>query len=126
MAGEKILIVDDEKEMLDLLDKKLSAEKYQVIKASTGKGAVDCVRKHLPRLILMDIVLPDMEGPEAVRLLSEDPLSKNIPVLFLSGIVSKEEEMAHPEINVGGRLYKAVSKPFLFTELLGEIRKLLE
>lgn len=125
MAEEKILVVDDEKDVVDLLEKRLSAENFEVIRASTGREAMERTRKARPHLILMDIVLPDMEGSEAVRQLAEDPLTKDIPVLFLSGIISKEEELAQPQINVGGRLYKAISKPFAFEELLGEIRKVL-
>lgn len=126
MAERKILVVDDEKEVLDFLDKKLSAQDYEVLRAETAAEALEKTRKFLPHLILMDIVLPDMEGPEAVRQLAEDPLTKDIPVIFLSGIVSREEETAHPELNVGGRLYLAISKPFAFGELLGEIRKKIE
>jgi CheY-like chemotaxis protein len=126
VAKRKILIVDDEKDIVDVLAKKLSAEDYDVLRALTVREAMDITRKIRPDLILMDIVLPDMEGPEAVRRLAEDPLTQDIPVLFLSGIISRDEEFAQPEINVGGRLYKAISKPFVFEILFEEIRKILE
>lgn len=123
MPERRILVVDDEKETLDILEKKLRAQQFSVLKAATAKEALDQIQKSPPDLILMDIVLPDMEGSEAVRLLHEDPLTKDIPVIFLSGIVSKEEGTARPEINVGGRLYRAIAKPCTLSELLAGIRR---
>lgn len=126
MPGEKILVVDDEEEILNLLEKKLLKENYKVLKAATAQDALQKAKKLSPQLILMDIALPDMEGPEAVRLLFEDSSTKDIPVIFLSGIITREEQLVRPEINVGGRLYPAIAKPFVFEELLGEIKNKLE
>lgn len=121
----KILVVDDEQEFLDVLSKKLAEENFEVVTATTAQEAIEKTRTVAPKLILMDIVLPDMEGSEAVRLLAEDPATEQIPVIFLSGIISKEEGTPVPEIKVGGRLYTAVSKPFTIDDLLREIRKVL-
>lgn len=125
MAAKTILVVDDEKEVLDWLEKRLSSETYVVLMALTAKEALEKARRHKLDLILMDIVLPDMEGSEVVRILAKDSLTAHIPVIFMSGIVSKEDEHTQIEINVGGRLYRAVSKPFAFEELLKEIQKTL-
>lgn len=123
MAAKIILVVDDEKEVLDWLEKRLSSEAYVVLVALTAKEALEKARRHKPDLILMDIVLPDMEGSEVVRILANDSLTAHIPVIFMSGIVSREDEHAQIELNVGGRLYRAVSKPFDFEELLKEIQE---
>ncbi|MBI5149854.1 MAG: response regulator [Candidatus Omnitrophica bacterium] len=120
--AKTILVVDDEQEVLDFLEKKLPEQGYNVLRAATAMEAIREARKNLPQLILMDIVLPDMEGAEAVRLLAEAPPTQDIPVIFLSGILSKDD-MTDLELNVGGRLYKAVSKPFAFEDLLREIKK---
>ena len=125
MAAKIILAVDDEKEVLGWLEKKLSSETYVVLMALTAKEALEKARRHKPDPILMDIVLPDMEGSEVVRILANDSLTAHIPVIFMSGIVSREDEHAQIELNVGGRLYRAVSKPFDFEELLKEIQKTL-
>lgn len=125
MAAKIILVVDDEKEVLGWLEKRLSGEAYVVLMALTAKEALEKARRHKPDLILMDIVLPDMEGSEVVRILAGDSLTAHIPVIFMSGIVSKEDEHAQIELNVGGRLYRAVSKPFEFEELLKEIQETL-
>jgi len=124
MPDKKILVVDDEEELLGLIDKSLSAEGYDVTTVTTAEDAVNKARTLAPDLILIDIVLPDMEGPEAVRILNEDPLTGNIPAIFLSGIVTRDkEENATTEVRVGDRLYKALSKPFSTAELMIEVRK---
>lgn len=124
MSDKKILVVDDEEELLGLIDKSLSAEGYEVTTTTTAEDAVKKARALTPDLILIDIVLPDMEGPEAVRILSEDPLTENIPAIFLSGIVTRDKkESATTEVRVGERLYKALSKPFSSAELMVEVRK---
>lgn len=124
MPEKKILVVDDEEELLGLIDKTLSAEGYEVTTATTAQDAMNKARTFAPDLILIDIVLPDMEGPEAIRILSEDPLTGNIPAIFLSGIVTRNRQNdATAEVRVGDRLYKALSKPFSSAELMVEVRK---
>lgn len=124
MSEKKILVVDDEEELLELIGKSLSAEGYEVTMATTAQDAMNKARSYAPDLILIDIILPDMEGPEAVRILSEDPLTKDIPAIFLSGIVTRDrKEEAATEVRVGNRNYKALSKPFSFAELMVEVRK---
>lgn len=122
--GRTILAVDDEQEVLDFLEKKLSDQNYHVLRAVTAKEAIEQAKENLPNLIIMDIVLPDMEGSEAVRVLAESPQTQKIPVIFLSGILSKDD-MTDLELNVGGRLYKALSKPLAFEDLLKEIKKMI-
>jgi CheY-like chemotaxis protein len=127
VESKKILLVDDEEELLELIAKSLSNEGYEVTSVTTAEDAMDKARTLLPDLILIDIILPDMEGPEAVRALRQDSLTSNIPVIFLSGIVAREQGgQASSEILVGERRYKALSKPFSSTELLTEIRKVID
>jgi len=124
MSEKKILVVDDEEELLGLIDKTLSAEGYEVTTVTTAEDAVNEARTLVPDLILIDIVLPDMEGPEAVRILSEDPRTDQIPAIFLSGIITREsKDEAATEVRIGERLYTALSKPFSTAELMVEVRK---
>ena len=124
MPERKILVVDDEEELSGLIDKALTIEGYDVTTVTTAGDAMDKVREIVPNLILMDIVLPDMEGSEAVRLLMDDPLTRNIPVIFLSGIVTREsDEVPTSNVRIGGRVFKALSKPFSSKELMVEVRK---
>ena len=124
MSEKKILVIDDEEELLELISKTLSAEGYEVTTGVTAEEAVNKAKALIPDLLLIDIILPDMEGPEAVRILSENPATSNIPTIFLSGIITRDnDENATTEVRVGGRLYKALSKPFSSQELMVEVRK---
>ena len=124
MSDKKILVVDDEEELLEAVKKALTAEGYEVTAVTTASDAMNKARALKPDLVLMDIVLPDIEGPEAVRMLNEDPLTKDIPVIFLSGIITRDQEdEAISEVRVGDRRYKALSKPFSSRELMVEVRK---
>lgn len=123
MANAKILIVDDEEEVLNILYKKLSTFGYQVIRATSGKEAFTKAKTYSPHIILMDIVLPDIHGSEVVKQLKEDPSTELIPVIFLSGIASKDPETGKSTVKIGSREYPAVPKPFTLEELLTEIRK---
>ena len=124
MSSEKILIVDDEESVLKLLERRLSSEGYHVIKAETGREAVNKTKTFMPHLIIMDIILPDINGAEAVQLIKSDAQTREIPVLFLSGIIQQDPE-EKPTVKVGEESYEAVSKPIDFDELLSEIRKRL-
>ncbi len=124
MSEKKILVVDDEEELLELIRKTLSAQGYEVTTGATAEDAINKAKTLIPDLLLIDIILPDMEGPEAVRILSEDPVTSNIPAIFLSGIITRDnDENATTEVRVGGRLYTALSKPFSSQELMVEVRK---
>lgn len=124
MSEKKILVVDDEEELLEVISKTLSAQGYEVTTGVTAEEAVNKAKALIPDLLLIDIILPDMEGPEAVRILSENPATSNIPTIFLSGIITRDnDENATTEVRVGGRLYKALSKPFSSQELMVEVRK---
>jgi len=91
--------------------------------AHRGREAVEMARIYQPGLILMDIILPDMGGPEAVKLIKENPATRHIPVIFLSGIVSRDEEETRAGVHIDGVRYNALAKPFFFRELYAEIEK---
>lgn len=126
MENKKILVVDDEESLLDLIAKSLSNEGYEVTAVTTAEDAMEKAKTLLPDLILIDIILPDMEGPEVVRALSENSLTGKIPVIFLSGIITREKDgEASCEVRVGERRYKALSKPFSAKELITEVQKVI-
>lgn len=125
MHNKKILIVDDEKEILDLLFQKLTQTGYQVVKAVNGKEALLKAKTYSPDLILLDIVLPDIDGADVAKLLEEDPVLRKIPLLFMSGIVSKDDGVKS-YVTVGGTKYTAIPKPFNYEEMLSEIQEILE
>lgn len=125
MGNKKILIVDDEEEISELLKKKLLSEGHDVLKVNNGEDAFRRIKNFLPDLILMDIVLQDMDGADIVRQLQQDILTADISVIFLSGIVTEGEEGGLSMIKVGNREYAAIAKPFTIDRLLNEIKEIM-
>lgn len=123
--SKKILIVDDEVEVLDIVRCKLEQDGYEVLMAHSGREGLIRARAHLPDIVLMDIVLPDMDGAEAIKELHDHPATVGIPVVFLSGIIANETNGKPTEIRVGGRSYDALGKPFTYHDLLKKIEKIL-
>ena len=91
MPNKKILTVDDEERIVQLINDILSSKGYDVLTAVSSKEAIRKSKKSSPDLIVMDIMMPDLDGAEAVKLLKEDPSTKDIPILFLSGIIMEAE-----------------------------------
>jgi len=90
---KKILIVDDDPVSLEMLEKILLLEGYWVAKATNGKEALYIADEFQPDLIILDIVMPIMDGTEAMEKLEKNPRTKNIPVLFLTSLISKNDEL---------------------------------
>jgi CheY-like chemotaxis protein len=120
MGQKSILIVDDDAHVRNILERTLAAAGYSVLKAQNGKEGVAVARDKKPALILMDIDMPDMCGDVAKEALMDDPDTKDIPVVFLTGIVS-EKEAGKPAI--GGNIF--IAKPIDAPKLLQKIRELL-
>ena len=92
MFEKTILLVDDEKETLMFLANTLKRLGYKVITASSGAEAITKTKDNSPDLILLDVLMPGISGDDVAVILSQDPDTANIPIVFLTGIISKEEE----------------------------------
>ncbi len=119
---KKILVVDDEKDVLFMLEKRLTAEGYSVITTTNGTNAIALAKSQHPDIIILDIVMPGMDGGEVAAKLREHPLTRSIPVIFLTVLLSKEEE--HQENHMIGSNI-TLAKPFDTEELLAQINGLL-
>ncbi len=117
---KKILIVDDEPDVLLLLGERLSKAGYDVIKASSGKEAIDVAVAKLPDLIILDIAMPGMDGSEVATVLRTKSETKNIPILFLTCLFTKQEEKTCGHV-LGQNFF--IAKPYDVNELLTEIQK---
>lgn len=123
---KKVLVVDDESEILELVRGRLKSRGYEVIAAETAKEGLKLARDERPDLILMDIMMPETTGGDAVRELQKDPATESIPVIFLSGVFGKDQQGKETRgINVGGRYYPSIGKPFEADELLAMIQDVL-
>jgi CheY-like chemotaxis protein len=85
----KILLVEDSKFLRMATDRALTTAGYKVISASDGEQALRLAREHLPALILLDVMLPKMTGPDVMRVLKNDPATADIPVMMLTGLSQK-------------------------------------
>jgi len=93
-APHKILIVDDDEDILDLLSYNLSKEGYQVYKAEDGIKALEVAKQKLPELIILDIMMPRMDGVEACRLMRQEAELSKVHIIFLTARVEEYSEIA--------------------------------
>jgi two-component system, OmpR family, response regulator len=118
---KKILVVDDEASMTRMLRRNLEGTgKYEVRTENSGEAAVAAARMFHPDFILLDVMMPGVDGGEVAARLKEDKALANIPVVFLTAIV-KQEETAPTGSNIGGCEYLA--KPVKTEDLVACIER---
>ena len=122
MTKKKILIVDDEAELVDLVKIRLEAAGYDVIKAYDGQEGLEKAKSEKPDLVLLDIMMPKMDGYKVCGLLKMDARFKKIPVILFSAKAQKEDAQLAKE--VGADQY--VTKPFEAAVLLSKIQELIK
>ena len=88
----KILIIEDNEDLVIFLKRILESVNYVVFSTTRGKGAVDLAIDKKPDVVILDIVLPDIGGEEVERLLKEEPTTRNIPIIYMTALVSREDE----------------------------------
>lgn len=118
---KKIVIVDDEEDILSALNETLNKE-YMVFSASNGRDAVELAQKVIPDLIVMDILMPEMDGLEACRLIKKERTTSAIPVLLLTA--KNQIEFSEKGFASGANSYMV--KPFSPGKLLEKIRELIQ
>lgn len=117
----RILLVDDEPSIVKMVGKRLEVEGFRVLIAVDGQEGLDKARAEHPDLIILDLMLPKMNGYEVCTALKQDPQHQKIPIiLFTAKAQEKDEKMG---LECGANAY--VRKPFRAQELLERIRSLL-
>ena len=117
----KILIVDDEPYMLRIIELSLRKGGHQLIVGRNGREAVALARQEKPQAIVMDVLMPEMDGLQALRAVRQDPATSAIPVIMLTArgqILTRQEAEAS-----GASLF--LTKPFSPTQLLNEVERLI-
>ena len=120
-SKQKILIVDDEPDILELIEYNLKKEGYQVFTARNGQEAVTEAKRSLPDLIILDIMMPKMDGIEACRIMRTMPEFKNTFMVFLTARSEEYSEIAG--FNVGADDY--IAKPIKPRALVSRINAIL-
>jgi two-component system OmpR family response regulator len=118
MAGYKILIVEDDKTLLDALRYNFSKEGYTIVAATEGVQAIEVARREKPDLIILDIMLPKLDGFEVCRILRKEMV---VPILMLTAKVEEIDKVVGLEI--GADDY--ITKPFSLRELLARVKAML-
>lgn len=121
MAKKKILVVDDETDLLDLIEYNLKKEGFDVLKAENGEEGIQIAKEHKPDLVLMDIMMPKMDGMEAVEKMRADDDLKAIPIIFLTARSDEKTEVEG--LNKGGDDY--ITKPISTTKLISRIKAVM-
>jgi two-component system, OmpR family, response regulator len=116
---QRVLVVDDERSIVDAVATALRYEGFAVDEAATGREALKAAETLRPDLIVLDIMLPDLDGIEVTRRLRQDGM--RVPVLFLTARDSTEDKISG--LTVGGDDY--VTKPFSLAEVVARVRAIL-
>jgi two-component system alkaline phosphatase synthesis response regulator PhoP len=119
MNERKVLVVDDEENIIQILEFSIEAEGYEVITASNGEEAIKKARKEQPNLIILDIMMPKVDGYEVCRVLKANPLTKKIPVILLTAKGREIDKRLGFE--VGASDY--IVKPFSPSKLIDKINE---
>ena len=118
----KILLVDDESAILEIFEKRLELEGYEVITAMDGEEALAKARQEKPDLIILDLMLPKMDGYKVCSFLKKDSRSTNIPIVIVTARVQDNEQKLAYEC--GANAY--FTKPFESAELMKKIKSLVQ
>jgi len=119
--AKKILLVDDEKDLVETLAFRLEASDYEVVKAHDGQDGLDKARSVHPDLIILDLMLPKMDGYKVCRMLKFDEKFKKIPIILFTARAQESDKKMGEE--VGADVY--ITKPFEAPVLLAKIKELL-
>ena len=124
MIKKRILIVDDEPSVLKVTKARLEHQGYEVLVAMDGKAALQKAAEELPiHVVLLDIMLPKLNGYEVCRALKRQPATAHIPVIVFTGSESHIEQLGDRCIEVGATDW--IKKPFESKELLAKIHRAL-
>lgn len=110
--GGSILIVDDQISNLEILSEGLE-DNYDIMCATNGEDALEAAREDLPDLVLLDVMMPEMDGYQICRALKADPLTVDIPVIFLTGLSGNSDETRGLELGAVDYISKPINMPIV-------------
>jgi len=120
---KKIVIIEDDKFLRELISKKLSDAGYEVLEAIDGEEGIKRVKESKPDLVLLDLILPGIDGFEVLSQIKQDPLFSDLPVIILSNLGQKEDVEKGLKLGAVDFLVKAHFTP---GEIIEKIKKILQ
>jgi two-component system, OmpR family, response regulator VicR len=122
-AIRRVVYIEDEQEMIDLVKLIISRKRFEVIGANGGREGLDAVRKNSPDVILLDLMMPDMDGWEVYQQLKADESTRDIPVIVITAKAQNIDKVLALHI---AKVDDYIPKPFTPKELLDSIEKVLQ
>lgn len=119
----KIMVVDDEPDLLEVVKLILESDGYQVVTAGSGQEALDNIEKEKPDLVLLDIIMPKMDGWEVFSRIKSNPKTTSIPVIMLTAKDQRIDKLIGLHVV---RVDDYITKPFGRSELLDRIKRVLQ
>ncbi|MFA7444815.1 MAG: response regulator transcription factor [Flavobacteriaceae bacterium] len=120
----KILLVDDEQDILEIVGYNLSQEGYKIITASNGKEAIAKAKKELPHLIIMDVMMPEMDGIEAVENIRKIPELSEVIITFLTARAEDYSQVAGFDVGADDYITKPIKPKVLVSKVKALLRRL--
>jgi len=119
---KKILIIDDEEDLQKMLKIRLEQEGFNIVQANDGDVGLKTAEQEVPDMIIMDIMMPNMDGYSCLKEVRSLPKTKDIPILMLSG---KEEEKVR-DLFAFQKISGYIEKPFELDDLVVKVREILK
>ncbi|RZA13661.1 MAG: response regulator [Lysobacteraceae bacterium] len=120
--GTRMLVIDDSPTIVALLKRMLQQNQYEVLEAFDAESGIEVAKREVPDLIFLDIVLPGMDGFNALRTLRRDPATKHVPIIMISGNAQATEQFYVQRIGADDFM----KKPFSRAEVFSRIEPLLD
>lgn len=121
-SGTRVLVIDDSPTIVALLKRMLQQNQFEVLEAFDAESGIEIARREVPGLIFLDIVLPGMDGFNALRTLRRDPATKHVPIIMISGNAQATEQFYVQRIGADDFM----KKPFSRAEVFNRIEALLD
>jgi len=120
--GKVILLVDDDLTLLEMYEDRLKAEGFEIVRATNGEEALKKVRENRPQLIILDIMMPKVNGFDVLKNLRADPEFKNIPIIVLTALIQDVDRLEGKKLGATDYIVKSETMP---GEVVAKIKKAL-
>ncbi|MEX2585803.1 MAG: response regulator transcription factor [Balneolaceae bacterium] len=125
-SGQTILVVDDEQDLLDLIEYNLKSEGFQVLKAENGEEGIQIARDRHPDLVLLDIMMPKMDGLQVCEKLRHNPETHDVPIIFLTARGDEKTEVEGLDRGADDYITKPISTRKLMSRIKAVLRRFEE
>ncbi len=114
----RILILDDDQDMAQSTQRVLVRNGYEVVAFYEARKGIEEAKRQKPDLIIMDMMMPQVSGAQAVKEIKNNPDLAQIPIIILTGLLSPQEYLDMTRIAIDGKTYKTLCKPYKIKELI--------